>query len=63
MIYLCGFFWAVSQKSPHVVLESLHVHFLSGLSIVDLNLVDLQEAAIMLVQVCKTENQITYIQI
>lgn len=40
-VYLCGFLRAVSEKSPHAVLQSLHVHFLCGLRIVDLNLVDL----------------------
>lgn len=56
VIYLCGFFWAVSQKSPHAVLESLHVHFLCRLSVVYLNLVDLQEQ-VMEEQVCKTARQ------
>lgn len=44
-LYLCGFFGAFSQKSPHVGFQSLHVHFLCGLRIVDLNLVDLQKRA------------------
>lgn len=45
VIYLCGFFWALSQKSPHAVLESLHVHFLCCLGIIDFNLVDLHKQA------------------
>lgn len=41
--YRGGFFWAFSQKSPHAVLQSLHVHFLGRFSVVNLNLVDLMD--------------------
>lgn len=41
IIHLYRFFRAFGQKSPHVVLESLHVHFLCRLCVVDLDLVDL----------------------
>lgn len=41
-IYLCRIFRALGQKSPHVVFESLHVHFLCCFSIINLNLVDLR---------------------
>lgn len=47
VIHLFVFLRAFSQKSPHASFESLHVHFLCGLSIVDLNLVHLQKQAIL----------------
>lgn len=40
-VYLFGFFRAFCQKGPHAALQSLHVHFLGRLGVVDLDLVDL----------------------